>query len=386
MGSIHLRGTGVFGERPSLSALVWKSGRFARDFAAGALAPIVARTNWRQSRLLILGYHGVSVEDEHLWDGAIYMSREKFRRRLQILKQGSYQVLPLQTGLRRLEEGTLPARAVSFAFDDGFHDFASIVTPMLAEFGFPATVFLSTYYAQFNRPVFDVMLCYLLWKGAHKTLELPGILESPADLNAQRQQEVRYWLLDYAFQRGLSGLEKDKLLEKLAQALAIDYDALCRKRLLHLMNPEEVRQVLAAGHEIQLHTHRHRVSRRRDLFEREITDNRQWITQTLGSPPATSMSFPGDAWQPVEQQWMRDLGVESAITCRPALADTSCEKLWLPRFMDNQHVPERVFRAWLAGSMSFFPMAEYRPPDGQILEDTVAVDSQKKTAAAAGGC
>ena len=189
-----------------------------------------------------------------------------------------------------------------------FTTLPALFLPCWLSLDYPATVFLSTYYVEFNRPVFDVMLCYLLWKGANQILELPGILESPAKLNSRVQQEVRYRLVDYAFQRGLSGLEKDQLLEKLAAALSIDYAALCRKRLLHLMNADEVRRALAAGHDIQLHTHRHRVSRRRELFEREIADNRQWITRTLGTVPLTCMSFPGDVWEPVERQWMKDLG------------------------------------------------------------------------------
>jgi len=373
VGSIPKRGSTALTQFAP-GDFLWRSGRFIRDWAACSLAPLVAGSEWRRQRLLILGYHGVSIHDEHLWDGTIYMPAEIFRRRLMILQQTQCAVLPLEVALRKLDDGTLPPRAVALAFDDGFHDFARVAAPILAEFGFPATVFLSSYYAQFNRPVFDIMLRYLLWKGAGKTLTLPDILHRPVHLHAQSQRDVWQRVLAFAFKKSLSGREKDRLLTKIAAALQIDYEALCRSRLLHMMNAEEVRAMQSAGHDIQLHTHRHRVSRRRDLLEREILDNRRWIGQTIGHAPRVHMSYPGDAWISIEREWLSDLGIESATTCRPALVDARCDKLRLPRFMDNSHVPERVFRAWTAGSMGFFPMGKYASADDQIVEDTINVE------------
>lgn len=379
LGSIPKRGWGGPGIIPGLDHLLWNTGRFVRDFTASALAPLVASTEWRRRRLLILGYHGVSLDDEHLWDSAIYMAADIFKRRLNILRQSNCAVLPLNVALRQLQEGTLPPRAVTLAFDDGFHDFTSMVAPVLAEFGYPATVFVSSYYAQFNRPIFDVMLSYLLWKAFSKTLALPGILDRPMQLDNAGQNEARHLIRTFAFERGLSGWGKDKLLAGIADTLDIDYEELCRKRILHMMNAEEVRKMRAAGHDIQLHTHRHRVSRRRSLFEREIRDNRRWIENALGQNPTVHLSFPGGVWQPVERDWMVDLGIESATTCHAALAEAGSDLLRLPRFMDGGHVPERVFRAWIAGSMAFFPQGKDTLTDGQIVEDTLKVRSDESS-------
>ena len=41
-----------------------------------------------------------------------------------------------------------------------------------SEFDFPATLYLTTYYSHYNRPVFDLMCSYLLWKGRETTLDL----------------------------------------------------------------------------------------------------------------------------------------------------------------------------------------------------------------------
>jgi peptidoglycan/xylan/chitin deacetylase (PgdA/CDA1 family) len=91
----------------------------------------VADSTWRNNRLLILCYHGISRIDEHLWRPSLYMQPEIFRQRLQILQEGKYNVLPLGEGLRRLRVGDLPPRSVAITFDDGAYDFYEAAFPIL---------------------------------------------------------------------------------------------------------------------------------------------------------------------------------------------------------------------------------------------------------------
>jgi peptidoglycan/xylan/chitin deacetylase (PgdA/CDA1 family) len=348
-----------------------QAGRFARDLAAGIAARGVSATEWRRRRLLILGYHGIALEDEHLWDGTVYMPPDLFRRRLSILQKTKCAVLPLGTALHRLYEGTLPPRAVTLVFDDGFHDFARVAAPLLAEFGYMATVYVSSYYAEFNRPIFDSMLNYLLWKGSDQSISLSEVFAGQVRLDERGRRDVGTRVHAAAFDGILSGRDKDRLLAKIAHALDIDYEHLCRKRLLHMMNAREVRHMKALGHDIQMHTHRHRVSRKREWFAREIHDNRRWIEGEIGGARPVHLSFPGGVWQPVAREWLTELGVQSATTCRPALADPNCDRLRLPRFIDHAHVRECAFRGWVAGSMSFLPKREEVETQGQILEETI---------------
>jgi peptidoglycan/xylan/chitin deacetylase (PgdA/CDA1 family) len=354
-------------------------GRHFRNFAAGTLAPAIQATKWRQNRLLVLGYHGISLADEHLWDGVIYMSPETFRRRMSILQKAKYNILPLEIALLRLYAGTLPPRAVALVFDDGFHDFASVAAPILAEFGYQATVYLSTYYSQFNRPIFDIMLRYLLWKGSDRSIFLPGILTETIALHEDGQRAVIAKVRTAAFAGRMTGQEKDKLLSNIADALHIDYEELCRKRLLQTMNAEETRAVKGQGHDIQMHTHRHRVSRDRELFAREIQQNRQWIEQTIGGATPVHFSFPGGVWQPVPQKWLIELGVQTGMTCIPGLATRRSDKLRIPRFVDNSFVGEQAFRAWLAGSMSFFPRFKETITAEQVLEETIDTSDSEES-------
>src|ERR1022692_2621195 len=156
--------------------------------ATGA-SGLLSGSAWRRHRLLILCYHGVSMYDEHEW-ADLYISPETLRRRMELVARARCPVIPLSEAadrprchaiplsgaVDRLQKGTLPDRAVALTFDDGLHDFFSVAFPIVEWFGYPVTLYLTTYYVEFNRPVFDPMCSYLLWKGRHKQkLEWPEV-------------------------------------------------------------------------------------------------------------------------------------------------------------------------------------------------------------------
>ena len=118
----------------------------------------------RTQRLLILCYHGFSVEDEHQWNPSLYIDTATFRNRLEMLRSGGYTVLPLGEALRLMYRSELPPRSVVITVDDGTYDFIRFGYPLLREYGFPATLYVSTYYCKFQAPVFDVACAYILWK------------------------------------------------------------------------------------------------------------------------------------------------------------------------------------------------------------------------------
>jgi peptidoglycan/xylan/chitin deacetylase (PgdA/CDA1 family) len=107
---------------------------------------LVKESRWRQQKLLILCYHGVSVEDEEQWRPSLYMSPRQLERRLEILREGEYTVLPLAEALERLYRKDLPPRSVALTFDDGGYDFYKQAWPRLRQHRFHATVYLTSYY------------------------------------------------------------------------------------------------------------------------------------------------------------------------------------------------------------------------------------------------
>ncbi len=170
--------------------------------------------------LLILCYHGVSQTDEHEWDPTLYIEPDLFRRRMQAIRDFGYQVLPLQEAVDRLREDRLSGPTAVLTFDDGWHDFYSAAWPILKDFKFPATVYQTSYYSQYNRPVFDPVTRFLLWKGRGQTIA--GIWPGGAALDLTTAGGIKAASLAVSLEareKKLSAEQKDELLQKLASAL-----------------------------------------------------------------------------------------------------------------------------------------------------------------------
>jgi peptidoglycan/xylan/chitin deacetylase (PgdA/CDA1 family) len=318
---------------------------------------VVQDSRWRRSRLLILAYHGVSLDDEHLWDGSMYMPPDCFAERMRALKKSGAVVLPLGEALERLYANDLPDRSVALTFDDGAYDFSRRAFPIIGEFGFPVTLYLTTFYSSFNKPVFDGFCSYLLWKGRSATLDLKGLTGQSLELNLSDEgarRETLGSLRRFARERALSAEEKDALLSSLAKRLKLDYDELVERRLLHLLKPEEVRALAEAGVDVQLHTHRHRTPLNRELFRREIEDNRAEIRLMTGRD-ATHFCYPSGAYDPAFLPWLEELGVRSATTCDTGYASRASARLLLPRLLDVWSLAPIEFEGWLTGVSAALP-------------------------------
>lgn len=311
---------------------------------------LVRRSRWRANRLLILCYHGLSLRDEHRWNHWNYIAPSTFRRRMQMLANGGYRVLPLAEALERLESDSLPPRSVVLTFDDGYHDFRRLALPILQEFGFPATLYLTTYYADRQVPIFNLILSYLLWK--HQGGKWESLASCPSivfDLRtAEATAKATQDLLAYASAAHLGADAKDELAHELATRLGEDYSAIKRSRLLQIMNPDEVREVSDAGISVELHTHRHRTPSSRDLFLREIRDNRQRIWEITGREPK-HFCYPSGVYADKFLPWLEEMGVRTATTCQAGITHSTTPRLLLPRLLDRELFSDAEFESWTSG-------------------------------------
>ncbi len=321
------------------------------------ISRLVQNSRWRRQRLLILAYHGISSLDEHEWNYTQYMPPGILRKRFQQLRDSRCAVLPLDEAVARLRTGDLPERAVAITFDDGFADFSSQAFPLIREFDLPATLYLTTFYSQFNRPVFDLMVAYLLWKGRDTTLDLHSLIGVTGSFNlrnAAAQNAARLAILGFAQQQKFSAEQKDALAGELARALDVDYESLLEKRILHNLTPAEVHELAANGIDVQLHTHRHRTPQDRGLFMREIEDNRASI-QSMTGKSATHFCYPSGVYDPMFFPWMSEAGIVSATTCEPGFASPSSHPLLLPRIVDSPALGPIEFESWLTGVSAALP-------------------------------
>jgi peptidoglycan/xylan/chitin deacetylase (PgdA/CDA1 family) len=240
---------------------------------------------------------------------------------------------------------------VVLTFDDGWHDFYTEAWPELRSFGYPATVYQTTYYSLDQKPVFDTACSYLLWKGRGQTLQdraLTGTgqafaLDSPASRHSTFEA-----IAGRLRRAGASAAEKDGVLAKLAAHLGIDWDQMLQSRLLRLMTLSEVAEISRNGVDVQLHTHRHRLPSERNAFLNEIRHNRDLLEVATGQR-AVHFCYPNGEYRREWPGWLREAGVVSATTCEPGWVTRQEERLLLSRAVDSCTVSSARFESWLSG-------------------------------------
>lgn len=101
----------------------------------------LARSRGRPTHrgIRILFYHRVSPEADEL---AVHPN--KFSEQMEHLARGGYQVVDIDRVADLLDDGEAPERTIGLNFDDGYLDVAEHALPVLAEYGFRATVFIAT--------------------------------------------------------------------------------------------------------------------------------------------------------------------------------------------------------------------------------------------------
>lgn len=318
---------------------------------------VASRSGWRSRRLLILCYHGFALDDEHHWNPSLFVTQSHLESRLAFLAAEGYAIVSLTEGLARLRAGTLPPRAVAITVDDGTYDFYAVAYPVFKRLGVPVMLYVSTYHVVDRRPVFDVACRYLLWKAwASEKADLgnPFVEGGPPLRTAAECDAASSRVCETVWRERWSAERKHDWLGRFANRMGLDWAEFLRRRVLALMRPEEIGALDPAIVDVQLHTHRHRVPEQRDLFFREIDDNRRALAD-CGLDPSrlTHFCYPSGVHRPALLPWLAEAGVTSAVTTDPGLASRRDHALLLPRFIDTGTTSDVEFEGWASGLRHF---------------------------------
>lgn len=91
----------------------------------------------------VLMYHKVGVEADNPGDHYLNISAVSFRSQMRVLARLGYRARPFCDIVEAVAQGrTLPRRTFAITFDDGYRCVGTQAAPILAEFRFPATVFV----------------------------------------------------------------------------------------------------------------------------------------------------------------------------------------------------------------------------------------------------
>lgn len=312
----------------------------------------IAASGWRRRRLLILCYHGVSLLDEHESYRELFVTPAFLRRRFEILRSGGYTVLPLGEAVRHLRCGTLPPRSVVLTFDDGFYNFLAAAVPLLEEFAYPATNYVSTYYCVNQRPILGLTLRYVLWRARTQVLlagTFPGQNHVVDLQDSEQRDKLSAKLFEDAEKLSDDREAQQAWLGEVAARLGIDWCGFMRSRLFHLMTPTELADIARRGFDVQLHTHRHRTPREKSAFFQEVSENRRILEEHTGRR-AAHFCYPSGDVDPMFLPWLRELEVETATTGVSGLARGAHGPLLLPRYIDTMMQSEIMFESWLCGA------------------------------------
>jgi hypothetical protein len=275
------------------------------------------------------------------------------------LRQHRCSVLPLDEALERLYSGQLPPRAVSLTFDDGGRDFRLRALPVLKEFGYPAVVYLTTYYSLHSQPVFNLLYPYLVWKCSRAATDpstaIGETMGEPVQAGAD-YAALTARVLKWLNTQDPTADQKHRMARVLATSAGLDYEELLASGVMRLMTPDEVREVTEQGIRVELHTHRHRTPKTEDLFRREVRENRESIMRFAPhqSKPV-HFCYPSGHHSDELYAWLEAEGVCSATTCKSGLANKSSYRLTLPRLIDTSHIDELDFEGWVTGASHLVP-------------------------------
>ncbi len=302
--------------------------------------------------LRILCYHGGALRDEHRFSPGTFMTAETFERRMDLIARHDYPVLGLSDAVARMDDGTLPDCATVITIDDGWLGTYERLVPVLKRRGFPATLYVTTYYAVTETAVFEMFVPYLFWRSANKTIDLARLadgLEGSFDLDDARSRQAAFdRILAYA-NAELDAAGRQLLANTISDQLGCDTAAMSSAGLFRLVDRRRISELAANNVDIQLHTHRHRLpSGRRDEVEREIRDNAA-VLEPIAGTAREHFCYPSGIHDLSQLPWLEALGIRTATTVAPGFCYRDTPRLLLPRILDSEAVSDIEFEAELSG-------------------------------------
>jgi peptidoglycan/xylan/chitin deacetylase (PgdA/CDA1 family) len=313
---------------------------------------LFALARWLTSDALrVLAYHGFELSDETLFRPHLFIRLPDFARRMELLAKG-YPVLPLGDALDKLTRRELPSAAVAITIDDGFYGVRAAAAEILKRHGFPATVYVTTYYAEREAPIFRLVVRYMFERTSADRLNWPGkewLPDTGVDLRreAARQQAAEA-VIEFGESR-CTEIERQDICRELGRLLAVDYEHIRRTRILSLMNGPELRELAGFGIDVQLHTHRHRFPLHRQMARTEVLENRRALSALLDGGSFEHFCYPSGEYSPCQWPWLEELGVKSATSCEPGLNYPGTPQFGVRRFLDDSKVSSITFEAELSG-------------------------------------
>lgn len=298
---------------------------------SGLLA--LARLRRRRARGLILRYHALTegAGEVSYADPTVCLPIDAFRLQMAFVRR-AYNVVPLETIVRALAAGrTLPPRALTVTFDDGYADNHRLGLPVLRRLGIEPTVYVNTASLDGGPPLWMAAVRALVLGARQPVLTLPGmepLILGPLDRRGPAVRALTRLLVP------LSATERGERLAVLASVVNVD---LQRELAGAMLTWTQLRELAESGWAIGAHTATHvNVSIvSPGEAEAEIVASRDAIAEAIGQP-ARHFAYPNTGgkhryFDPAVATMLGRLGFRSATTSEAGALGPASDPFALPR-------------------------------------------------------
>lgn len=277
-------------------------------------------------RLTVLIFHRVLPEADPLSPDEMYASR--FDALISMLVK-VFNVLPMDDALSRWKSGTLPPRALTITFDDGYADNFTVACPILLKYGVKAGFFVASGFLNGGIMWNDVAReAIRTYEGDEIDLRWLDLGIRPVATSSERFRLVEEMLLKLKY-RTLES-RKEALARIVEETRAISPGNL-------MLSTSQLRGLRDAGMEIGGHTSSHPILAVLPEPEarKQIAEDRERLAELLGQRPryfAYPNGRPEKDYQATHVRLVRELGYEAAFTTSCGSVGPESGAFELPRF------------------------------------------------------
>ncbi len=303
----------------------------------------------KRKKLFILIYHRVLDEPDFMRPDEA--DKERFTWQMELLSK-HFNVLPLAEALERMQNDTLPPRAVCITFDDGYADNVTNALPILQRFGLKATFFIASGFLDGGRMWNDTVI-EAVRNVQTPVLDLAEIGLGRFDVGNESQKcQAASRIINKI--KHLPFEQRDKYTAYIAgQSQKLPDDL--------MMTSIQLKQLHQSGMEIGGHTLNHPILAKLDdeKVVYEITENKAFLESLLHSQLrffAYPNGKPDVDYLRKQVQMVEQLGYEAAVSTQWGVVNSESDLWELPRFTPWDNAPVsfvlRIVRLYQTNSIN----------------------------------
>ncbi len=246
---------------------------------------------------LILNYHGV-VKTLRPELSKNHMSVEQFEAHLKYYSE-NYEVIPLESLISLVNEGVKPSRpTVAITFDDGYENNFSNAFPLLKQYNFPATIFVTA--QAISKP--GEALWYDALDICRNEIDWKSIIRPDSGINFSDDSANSTAANFEQFKKRIKSLTADKkqalFMQLFPGTLLADALSKAPSEYWNLLNPEQIKELSTSGIiEIGSHglSHTNLDLLSEEALKIELRESKILLEQACASP-VISIAFPDGAY------------------------------------------------------------------------------------------